>query len=277
MHAVTTELARLGLLDQQTLGPLSRDDARALVRALRNDGPGADDTHVMDAVWRTSEGNPLAVVEAVRAVTDGAGGTAEVRPALPELVRSLIRERLGRLAESALRVLETAAVIGRTFELRLLQGATGLAESAVLEHLQELVHRRLLDDRPHGLDFCHERIREVTYTAILPSRRRTMHAAVAEAIALVFEGRADEHAHALAVHWREAQAWDRAVHSFCRAGEQAARRGAPVEAIGCYDEAMSALARCRRAVSAWRSRSTSGSAAVTSSFPSTTPTGWRGT
>jgi DNA-binding SARP family transcriptional activator len=243
LQAMTTELARLGLLEQQALGPLSRDDAHALARALRRADADADDSSVLETVWRTSEGNPLAVVEAVRAVSDGGARTPGAGPTLPELVRALIRERLGRLPERVLRVLETAAVIGRTFELRLLQGATGLAESAILEQLQELVHRRLLDDRPHGLDFCHERIREVAYAAILPSRRRALHAAVAEAIALVHAGRADEHAHALATHWREAQAWDRAVRFFCRAGEQAARRGAPREALVCYDEAMAALER----------------------------------
>jgi hypothetical protein len=65
-----------------------------------------------------------------------------------------------------------AAVIGRVFEPRLLERATALDEAPLGAQVEDLVQRRLLDEHAHGLDFCHERIREVTYETILPSRRR---------------------------------------------------------------------------------------------------------
>ena len=265
VHEMTSEIARAGLLHQQTLGPLNQEDAHALARAIRPAQRGADEAAVLQTVWRTSEGNPLAVVEAVRAVADGAPGGAPGRgPELPELVRSLIRERLGRLPDAARRTIHMAAVIGRTFELRLLERAAGLGEAAALAQVHELVHRRLLDDRAHGIGFCHERIREVAYEAILPSRRRAMHATAAEAITAVYDGRIDDHAHALAVHWREAQVWERAVHNFRRAGDLANRRGALREALSCYDEALVGLERMPESPERERARdSTCGSAAGT--------------
>src|SRR5205814_533018 len=51
-----------------TLGPLSRAEIGALVRAVaRHDGAG-----VVDRVWATSEGHPFMAVETVRAFEQGA-------------------------------------------------------------------------------------------------------------------------------------------------------------------------------------------------------------
>jgi tetratricopeptide (TPR) repeat protein len=243
MEAIRMELGRARLLEWQPVGSLSEPDAHALVRSLRGTRTDLDDTSLLETVWRTSEGNPLAVIEAVRAAADGSTATRDAGSGPSNLVRALIRERLDRLSAPARRVLETAAVIGRTFEPRLLERATRPAEGAALEKVEDLVRRRLLGDRPDGLAFCHERIREVTYDGITASRRRAMHRAVAEAITAIYEGRADDHAHTLAVHWREAQAWEHAARCFARAGELAARRVATREALACYDEAMAALER----------------------------------
>jgi DNA-binding SARP family transcriptional activator len=243
LDRMTTETARARLLHRESLGPLNEEDAHALARALRPASADTNDAALLETVWRTSEGNPLAVVEAARAVTDGAPGAPGTGADIPELVRALIRERLDRLPDLARRALDMAAVIGRSFELRLLEQATALGEEAALAQVHDLVHRRLLDDRAHGLGFSHERIREVAYEAILPSRRRAMHAAAADAITVVYDGRLDDRAHALAMHWREARAWEPAARLFRLAADVASRRGALREALGCYDEALAALER----------------------------------
>jgi hypothetical protein len=163
--------------------------------------------------------------------------------AVPESVRALISQRLDHLAVPARRALEIAAVIGRPFELRLLQIAGGADAPVTLDHVEDLVRCGMLDDRPTGLDFSHDRVREVTRAAIVPPRRRALHGQVAAALEALYGERLDDHAHALAVHHREVGAWEQAVRYFCRAGRVAVLRGANRPAIACYEDALDALTR----------------------------------
>ncbi len=105
------------------------------------------------------------------------------------------------------------------------------------------MRRRMLDDRPNGLDFSHDRIREVTLAAMLPTRRRAIHGLVAAALESLYADRLDDHVHALAVHCREVGAWDKAARYFCRAGHVVLRRGANQQSITWYEEGFAAISR----------------------------------
>jgi predicted ATPase len=84
------------------------------------------------ALYQQTDGNPLFVTEVVRLlVSQGrldsvASGAGVLEGGLPEGLRAVVAERLGRLSHDCQRVLEVAAVIGRDFELRVLQPASGL-------------------------------------------------------------------------------------------------------------------------------------------------------
>jgi hypothetical protein len=55
---------------------------------------------------------------------------------LPEGVKAVVAERLGRLSDGCQRVLEVAAVVGRDFGLRVLQPASGLDAEGLLGLLE---------------------------------------------------------------------------------------------------------------------------------------------
>jgi hypothetical protein len=241
LQPVLTELLRAGALQQQTLAPLTREDTDGLARALWPAALETDVARVLDAAWRASEGNPLALVETVRAFSDGTLDARTPESGLPPLVRMLIGQRLDGLDLASRRVLDVAAVLGRTFELTLLRRAAGEDLDALLTRVEDLVRRRILEDLPAGLRFSHDRICEVAYDAILPVRRRVLHGTIAEAIEALYADRLDDHVHALAGHCRESGAWDKAVRFFCRAGRVAVMRGAARQGVGCYDEALAAL------------------------------------
>ena len=93
-------------------------------------------------MWAETAGNPLFVVEAVRAgVSTGAGG-------LTTSVQSMIMSRLNGLSEPARRVAEVAATSGQEFSLDVLTAASSVDQDSVLDALNELWHRRIVHE--HG-------------------------------------------------------------------------------------------------------------------------------
>lgn len=157
-------------------------------------------------------------------------------------MRELIAHRLSRLSEPTKQILALAAVIGREFDTRILQHATGLAETALTEHLEELTRRRVLRDSGDRLDFSHVRVQEVAYGLTPPTRRRVLHGVIARAIEAVDPAAVDDYAHDLARHWRTAGALDRAAALLLTAGRRAIAQAATRHAMNHYEEGLSLLA-----------------------------------
>jgi predicted ATPase len=88
-------------------------------------------------------GNSLFVGELVRAlVVDGpladvGGQAADPLPRIPEELRGLIRRRLAGLSTEAVANLKVASVIGREFELGILQRISRLSVGRITETLAE--------------------------------------------------------------------------------------------------------------------------------------------
>jgi DNA-binding SARP family transcriptional activator len=156
-----------------TLQRLARDDAERLVAAAVAAGQAGLD---VDALLAESEGLPLYLVEAIAAGANRPEGSGRT-------VRTLLRERLATVSETATQVLAAAAVIGRSFDLRLIHGASGRSEDETIAAVEELVRRGLVRELASGssgaLDFAHAKLREAAYEATSLARRRLLHRRVA--------------------------------------------------------------------------------------------------
>jgi predicted ATPase len=159
------------------LGGLDPDDVASFVAQTAGVPPSAA---LAAALHQQTDGNPFFVTEVVRLLAsqgrlDAAAGAARVPTAgLPEGVRAVVAARLGRLSEACRRVLEVAAVLGRDFELRLLQPACGLEAERLLVLLEEAEAARVVEAVAGGLGrwrFAHTLVREVLYES-LPAARR---------------------------------------------------------------------------------------------------------
>jgi predicted ATPase len=134
-----------------------------------------------DALFAESEGLPLYIAE-VLASPASLGGP------IPGGVLSLLRSRIGSVGEIAGQLMAAAAVIGRSFDLDTVQGASGRSEDETIVGLEELVHRGLVrevgatDGREVRYDFTHARLRDVAYDSLGLARRRLLHRRVAEAL-----------------------------------------------------------------------------------------------
>src|SRR5262249_25255417 len=143
------------------------------------------------------------------------------------------------------RLRQRAAVIGTEAPLPLLPAIAELREEALqrgLAHLQAaefLYETRLFPEREYT--FKHALTHEVAYGGLLQEQRRTLHARIVEAIETLAEDRVAEQVERLAHHALRGKVWDKALAYFRQAGEKALTQSAYREAVGYFEQALSAL------------------------------------
>jgi DNA-binding SARP family transcriptional activator/tetratricopeptide (TPR) repeat protein len=211
-HPVTRLRAELGRHDALVEVELDRFDAAATTE-LACQLLGHDlDAPAAARLYAETEGNPLFVVEAVRA-----GFPSEARVGLSGTVQAMINARLAQLSVEARRLVEVAATVGRAFTVDVLASASRIAEDDMVAALDELWRRRIVRDQGGAYDFAHDKIREVAHDTISPARRRRLHASVAAALAGIHVADLGPVSAQLAAHFEQA--------------------GLPVESIGAYRRA----------------------------------------
>jgi DNA-binding NarL/FixJ family response regulator len=210
------------------------------------------------AVHQQTDGNPFFVTEVVRLLASqdrlNPARTSSAMPAasLPEGVRAVVAERLGRLSDPCRLALEVAAVLGRDFELRALQPASSLDGDRLLELLEEAEAARVVSEVPGGLGrwrFAHALVREVLYEGLPAARRIRLHGRVGEALEAIYVADPQPHLAELAHHFVAAAPGGevaRAVRVATAAGRRALELLAWEEAAGLFERALTALELAER-------------------------------
>jgi len=163
-----------------TLEPLTESDVVAYMASAIDD----PDARLGKAVFAKSEGNPFYMVEMERQLV-GSGGTDPDDLAVPGIALDSIRRRVFKLGTEARDVLVAASVIGRSFELPLLQAVTGRGWSALLASLDDAIAADIIVEAPESTTafaFGHDLMRAVLYDDLLPAERRRWHVKTAEAL-----------------------------------------------------------------------------------------------
>jgi predicted ATPase len=223
-----------GQLTEIALGPLGPGETSSLAgqvfgRALRPEQ--ARQIHL------ETEGNPLFVVETVRAGMLDTDGRR-----LPPKVQAVIAARLAQLTEPARDLASLAATVGRAFTLEVIRESGSDDEDRLVSGMDELIRRQIVREQGDGAyDFTHDRIREVAYAAATEARRRLLHRRVADALERVHATDLDGVEAQIAAHCASAGLTDRAAVSYRRAAEVAQRIGANLEAIGLLQRGLSVL------------------------------------
>ena len=214
------------------LGPLDREDT---LRLAAETAGRAVDASAAESLYEQTRGNPLFVVETVRAGWSAGDG-------IPEKVHAVITGRLKQLGQSAQELAAIAAVIGRPFTVELAAAVAGLPEDSLVPATDELWnHRVLLPVEPGGYDFSHGLLRDVAYNSIGPARRRQLHRRVAESMETTEPSEADAVCSQLASHCELAGLPHRAIHWYQRAANVAQRRFANAEAMEYLSKALRLL------------------------------------
>jgi DNA-binding CsgD family transcriptional regulator/tetratricopeptide (TPR) repeat protein len=177
------------------------------------------------------EGNAF-FAEELLAASDAAIGP------LPSSLRDVLNLRLEALPDDARGVLRVAAAAGRRSGHRLLAAVAGLPEPALVEALREAVTQHVLVQDDDGYAFRHALLQEAAYADLLPGERTALHLALAEALRDDPTLAAGTAAGELALHWRAAHRMPEALAAYVRAGLEAERVFAFVEAAQHFERAL---------------------------------------
>lgn len=223
------------------LQPLGTEHGRELVANLLEveSLPEATRQSILDR----SEGNPLFMEEIIRMFIDREAivfrdGRWEATDAIqaieiPATLHGLLLARVDRLPAEARRLLRVAAVIGRTFAVRVL---TRIVEPDATEPDTASVARDLGILEGAGLialsstepeleyDFRHVLIQDAAYESLLKQERRALHAAVADGLLAMYPEHRDDLAPVLAHHFERAEDRPRAIEFLTLAAHGARAR-----------------------------------------------------
>ncbi len=202
------------------------------------------DTSAIVRLYRETEGNPLFVVEVVRAglaytVTSPADPlivtTFPDSPSLPPRVQAIIAGRLAQLSPTARKVAEIGAAIGRAFTLDLLLLTGHEDEETVIHALDELWQKRIVREQSANLfDFTHDKLREVAYAETSGPQRRLLHRRIARSLEALNPAELDPISPQVAAHYEQAGLFEQAIPYYQRAGSVAASVYANEDAINLF-------------------------------------------
>jgi DNA-binding winged helix-turn-helix (wHTH) protein/tetratricopeptide (TPR) repeat protein len=204
------ELSRASSAQYLPLEGLTPNEVARFVEQATGEPP---EEAVTRALHQQTAGNPFFLHQVVPALASdgllvGVDPNQPLDLALPRGVRQAILRQLDGLSEAARELLEVAAVQGQRYSLGVLEQATGLESSDLLEALGELQRRGIAiehPERPGRFRFAHALIRDTLYAELTPSRRAAAHRGLGEALEAVHGEEQSPHYAELAHHFSEAR------------------------------------------------------------------------
>jgi class 3 adenylate cyclase/tetratricopeptide (TPR) repeat protein len=240
------------------LGPLSE---ASMAELLDGFVPGLPE-ELREQILARAEGVPLYAVETVRMLLDRGllvqegpvyRPTGEI-PSLevPETLHGLVASRLDGLPAEERRLLQDAAVLGKTFTRDALAAMGGVSDAELDPLLSSLTRKEVLGVQAdptspeHGqYGFLQDLLRHVAYETLSKKERRTRHLAAAAYLSDAIASE-DEIVEVLAAHYLAAYAAlpDAPDANDVKASAQAAlvRAGDRADSLGALSEAMRYLA-----------------------------------
>jgi class 3 adenylate cyclase/DNA polymerase III delta prime subunit len=231
LAGVMADVRRLPGVDQFAVAGLSMAEVAEFVSQAAGHELDEDSRRLAEVLHVETEGNPFFVEELLRHLVETGtvyrhGDRWVVTNAgaltVPEGVRDVVGQRLGRLSVQTGQLLSVAAVAGRDFYVELLAALRDDSEGGLLDALDEAVRAGLVQET--GADryrFAHVLVRATLYEELSATRRRRLHRRLGEAI----EKLRPDDVVALAYHFSEAgsevEARSRAVRYGLAAAEQA--------------------------------------------------------
>jgi len=211
--SVLSRLLRRRRAQRITLGPLSDRDVERIVAGLAE--TLLTPVQLM-GIQAATEGNPLFVEQSTLYMAEsesmlGGGGRGlqasftEEDLELAQSVRGLIGRRLERLSEPAQRMLVAAAVVGRDFDLPLLEAFGELSGHELRDALDEATRGKFLiaagSDRYR---FAHDLVRKRVLAVLPLPRLQAYHLAVADTLERIYGKSAPERAGEIGHHLYQA-------------------------------------------------------------------------
>jgi hypothetical protein len=211
------ELIRMGVRPLR-LGGLSED---ALAQMLHGLSERQAPESLVSLIFEESQGYPFFVeevyrhlVEAGRVFDETGQFRTDIKIAetdVPESVRLIIGRRLERLDENEKQALTAAAVIGRSFNFKLLAAICKIDVAELFTIIEKAQRMGIIvanSQRPETtFSFAHELVRQTLLAGISAPRKQHLHAGVADAIEGLYSSNVKERAGEIAEHLLKAESF----------------------------------------------------------------------
>ena len=262
---VLETLTRQRLAKRITVRRLPETSVREMLVALGGPSPPPA---LVESIFAGTEGNPFFVEEVFHHLAEEGVLFGDQNPGawradldvddlqVPEGVRLVLARRLRRVGEETQRVLTSAAVVGRSFSLTLLESLGDVTGDTLLTALEEAEAAHLIvgvGRREARWEFSHALIRQTLVGTLSLPRRQQLHRRIAEAIEATTDDALETQTADLAYHLYQAgTAVDlhKTVSLLQRAAGQAHGQGAFDEALTLLDNALSLVRDSELAVRA---------------------------
>lgn len=212
---------------------------------------GAASPELIHLLHERSEGNPyfaeqiLVYLQEERLLEMGEGGWQATHTlqdsSLPADIRALLMARLDQLSHAVRTAIQTASVLGREFDVRVLAAMLGDA-STLPELLDEAERAEILS--PVSLNrhmFRHGLIRDAAYSMQMRARRQELHALVVDALERLYPDELERHYGELAYHAERAMLTGKAFHYLPLAGRRAREMYQNAQALDCFTRALALI------------------------------------
>ena len=240
-EAAVVSLTRFGL-----------NDSKALVSALTGGKPLPQG--LREQILSHADGIPLFIEELTKTLLES-GSLIEDRLGfashahaqtitVPNSLQASLIARLDRLGVVK-EIAQIGAAIGREFSYQLLQEVALLPKQELDQGLTKLNASGVIHIRGAPPDetyiFKHALIQDAAYETLLKSRRRELHAGIAQALVDKFAGVVENQPEIVAHHYTEAAMPRHAVAFWFQAGKLAAAKSASMEAVAHFDKGLDLL------------------------------------
>jgi class 3 adenylate cyclase/tetratricopeptide (TPR) repeat protein len=227
---------------QLRLDPLGEENGEQLLEALLGDGP--DLAPLKRVIIEKTEGNPFFIEEIIQELFEqrtllrnGSIGLARSLNTIqiPSTVQAVLASRIDRLPAQAKELLQTLAVIGKEFPLKLIREVSAKSDDELARLLADLQMSEFIYEQPAVADvsyvFKHALSQQVAYGSTLLERRKLIHERIARFLEAQFPETVETQPELIAHHYTEAGLKEPAIPYWQRAGELALRRAAIREGI----------------------------------------------
>ncbi|MDH3297135.1 MAG: AAA family ATPase [Gemmatimonadota bacterium] len=234
----------------RTLPPFDHAFTEELIRTQL--GVSTVSEAAVEFVTRRAAGNPFFARELLRSLEESGG--LRIRGSMAELAQDgddaapvpatlegVITSRIDRVDPDIQVTVKVAAVLGRSFEVSVLEGIhPARPDEETLEHHLETLRQAslLVPGEAGGQTFTHALTQEAAYNLLSYAQRELLHRAAAETLESVHEGNLEQISARLGYHFRLGQVPDRAVPYLAMAGEAAVDAYASRDAIALLGQAL---------------------------------------
>jgi predicted ATPase len=163
----------------------------------------------------------------------------------PDSFRDLLASRLASVGQTGQQLLQTAAVIGRSFDYDTLRSASGRSDEETVQAVETLLaHGLVMESATAAVtadlqyDFSHQALRDLVYEETSLTRRRLLHRRVAAALSQQHIRPVAATSAQIAYHFQAAGQESKAADYFYQAGNYARHLYANTEALSHYQSAL---------------------------------------